>query len=285
MAPGFINFEGHRLAYETHGRGKRAVVLIHGLLMNRRMQEPLAHAIAEQGNMAVTIDLAGHGSSDAPLEHWDIPRYAAAVDSLLEELGYKEAVMIGTSLGANIALELGYAYPDRVRGLVAEMPALENAMIGGPLFFGPFAAAAEWAEPVAQVISRTARLVPSFTMPFGANILLDLVKRDPKTTVDILKGLYYGPIAPSVAHRRQIAKPALVIGHKYDPIHPYSDAANLADDLPDSRLIDASSIVELRLTPARLTGEVIDFVDDCWRPRAVASDRTSGRQKGRRTNT
>jgi pimeloyl-ACP methyl ester carboxylesterase len=282
MAPGYSTFEGHRLAYETYGRGKRAVVLIHGLMMSARMQEPLARALAESGNMAITIELPGHGKSDGHRDHlynWDIRRYAAAIDSVLEDLEISQAVLIGTSLGANIALMLANNNPKRVRGLVTEMPALENAMIGGPLFFTPLAALAEWAEPVAQVVSGTSRLIPEVALPFGANILLDLVKRDPKSTVDILKGLFYGQIAPTQDERRAIAAPTLVIGHHHDPIHPYNDAKDLAGLIPDARLIDANSIAELRLTPARITGEVIDFVEECWSPQVVGKNGTERKKR------
>lgn len=279
MSPGYFTFQGHRLAYETYGRGKRAVVLIHGLMMTKRMQEPLARALAEEGNMCITVDLAGHGKSDKPLYNWDIPRYAEAIDSLLDELGVTQAVAIGTSLGANIALQLAHDNPKRVRGMVIEMPALENAMIGGPLFFSPFAALGEWAAPVARVFSRGARVLPEFAMPFGANILLDLVRREPEDTVAVLKGLFYGPLAPTVAERRAMTQPALVIGHHYDPVHPYDDAKDLAELLPDARLLDANSIAELRLTPARLTGEVIDFVDYCWGPQVIGKDGRSSKKK------
>lgn len=282
MAPGYATFEGHRLAYETYGRGKRAVVLIHGLMMSARMQEPLALALAEDGNMAITIELPGHGKSDGHRDHlynWDIRRYAEAVNSVLEDLEIKEAVVIGTSLGANIGLTLATNNPSRVRGLVIEMPALENAMIGGPLFFTPFAAISEWAEPVAQVLSGVSRLIPEKPLPFGALMLLDLVKRDPKSTVDIMKGLFYGQIAPTQEQRANITQPTLVIGHHHDPIHPYNDAKDLAELMPDARLIDANSIAELRLTPARITGEVIDFVDDCWSPKAVGKNGSARRKR------
>lgn len=272
MSSNYTHFEGHRLAYSSYGVGNRVVVLIHGLLMNQGMQEPLARSLAEHGNRTITVDLAGHGVSDAPLERWDIPRYAKAIDALLEEIEVEEAVVLGTSLGANITLELAAYYADRVRGLVAEMPALQNGMVGGPIFFAPFAAAAAYAEPVAQVISKTAQLIPRQLLPFGANIIADLVKRDPATTLEILKGLYYGRVAPPVEDRRKIKQPALVIGHRYDPIHPMIDAEDLADDLVNSRFIEASSIAELRVSPMRLTDEVIDFVDQCWRPRVVDLD-------------
>jgi hypothetical protein len=61
--------------------------------------------------------------------------------------------------------------------------------------------------------------------------------------------------------------PALVIGHQHDLVHPFSDAGELAAELPGARLLQASSLLELRVAPARLTREIAAFVDDCWKPR------------------
>jgi hypothetical protein len=38
----------------------------------------------------------------------------------------------------------------------------------------------------------------------------------------------------------------------------------LAAELPNATLIDANSIIELRLRPARLTARIAAFVEDCW---------------------
>ena len=38
----------------------------------------------------------------------------------------------------------------------------------------------------------------------------------------------------------------------------------LVRELPDARLVEASSILELRLTPERLTGEIAGFIDECF---------------------
>jgi hypothetical protein len=63
--------------------------------------------------------------------------------------------------------------------------------------------------------------------------------------------------------------PALVIGHQYDLIHPFSDAGMLVDELPNGRLLEARSLIELRVAPRRLTDEIADFIAECWRPRAA----------------
>ena len=40
-----------------------------------------------------------------------------------------------------------------------------------------------------------------------------------------------------------------MIGHQYDIVHPFSDAGMLAEELPNARLLQANSIVELRVAP------------------------------------
>ncbi|MGH2905484.1 MAG: alpha/beta fold hydrolase [Solirubrobacterales bacterium] len=266
-----FQFEGHRIAYKTYGSGKRAVVLVHSLLFNQEMHAPLAKTLAEHGNFVVTIDMVGHGGSDDPIDRFDMPRYAHAVRVLLDKLEIDEAVIGGTSLGANIGLEAAVHYPERVRGLITDMPALERAIVGGSAIFTPIMLSAKYLAPVAQVTSRIARLVPRWSMPYSANLLLDVIKRDPKTTAEVLQGLYFGRLAPPRVERMDIEAPALVIGHRWDPVHPFEDARELAEDMPHATFIEARSVAELRLMPKRLTKAIVDHVDACWRPRAVAS--------------
>ena len=72
--------------------------------------------------------------------------------------------------------------------------------------------------------------------------------------------------------------PALVLGHRRDPVHPFSDAGQLAAELPNGRLLEADSLVELRLRPERLTNEIASFLDEIWRPRRAA--RRTTRRRG-----
>ena len=60
--------DGDRLEYTEYGGGDRWVVLLHGQLMPRRMQQPLARALAAEGLHVVTLDLLGHGRSDRPAD-------------------------------------------------------------------------------------------------------------------------------------------------------------------------------------------------------------------------
>ena len=108
---GRFRCQDRELAYRVYGEGPRATVLLHGLLLSQRMHEPLARALAEHGNRVVTLDLLGHGLSDRPPDMWrySMGIFAHEVVGLLDHLGVEEAVVGGTSLGANVDARGGVA--------------------------------------------------------------------------------------------------------------------------------------------------------------------------------
>src|SRR6266511_2549077 len=124
-----FDFEGHTITYDEYGDGDRVLVLIHGLLMNSHMFERLGPEMARRGNRAVCINLLGHGPSDAPeeLPYYSMSSFADQVAALLDDLEVEQAVVGGTSLGANVSLEFAARTPERARALFMEMPVLENA--------------------------------------------------------------------------------------------------------------------------------------------------------------
>jgi pimeloyl-ACP methyl ester carboxylesterase len=262
--------EGRTLAYSEYGEGSRIVVLLHGLLLSQRMHEPLAKALAERGNRVITLDLLGHGQSERPLDPlcYSMTFFGEQVIALLDHLEIEEAVVLGTSLGANTALEAAALAPERLRGMVIEMPVLDGALLACAVAFTPLMIALSFGEPVMRAIQAGARRVPR--LPWAADILVDLVRQDPAPGASVLQGLFFGRIAPHRNQRRRIETTTLVIGHRRDPVHPFSDAGMLAEELPNGRLLEASSIIELRVAPERLTSEIADFIDECWRPRPAA---------------
>ena len=266
-----FSLDGQRLAYTVHGSNPRLTILLHGLLFNQRMHEALAKSLAERGQRVVTLDLLGHGESDRPREKWrySMPAFGHQVIALLDHLDEPEAVVLGTSLGANVALEAAVAAPERVRGMVIEMPVLDHALIGCAIAFTPLMVALTAGEPAMRLLARTARLVPRHTLPWQVDILLDAIRQDPEPSAAVLQGLFFGRTAPPREQRRQMQAPALVIGHQYDLIHPFSDAGMLVSELPNGRLLEASSLIELRVAPRRLTAEIARFAQQCWRPRAA----------------
>jgi pimeloyl-ACP methyl ester carboxylesterase len=263
--------DGHRLVFDDYGQGPYTVVLMPGLLLSRKMQDPLARALAERGHRVISLDPLGHGESDRPQDMWrySMPLFGEQVIALLDHLEVDQAVVGGTSLGANITLEAAIRAPDRMRGLLVEMPVLDNALLGCALAFTPLLVALTFGEPVMKGVSWFTRKVPTGGI-WGADVLLDTVRQQPGPSAAVLQGLFFGRVAPHRDIRRTIAAPALVIGHGRDPVHPFSDSDALVSELPDARLLRADSFFELRMTPERLTNEIAGFLDECWKPRRKA---------------
>lgn len=282
-----FDFEGNRLVYDDYGSGDKVVVLLPGLLLSRKMHRPLAEEISARGHRVLCLDLLGHGDSDRPPEMWSygMSTFGRQTIALLDDAGVERAVVGGTSLGANTALETTAAAPERVRGMLIEMPVLDNALLACALVFTPLLVGLTFGAPVARLVGRGARLVPRGTSLLG-DMVLDWVSQDPKPSASVLQGLFYGRVAPPREERAKMTQRTLVIGHYRDPIHPFSDSDMLVRELPNARLVQASSVLELRLTPERLTGEIVSFVEECFRPAPKTGSRrraSSGARAGARS--
>jgi pimeloyl-ACP methyl ester carboxylesterase len=289
----FFKFEGQRIAYTEFGGGPAAVtaggargrtarsarantrplILLHGLLLSQDMHRPLAEALAARGNRVITLDLLGHGHSDRPRDMWrySMATYGEQVVALMDHLQIEQAVVMGTSLGANAGLEVAAHSPERLRGLVIEMPVLDNGLLWSALAFTPLLVALTFGEPVMKLLARATRAVPRSVLPHYGNVMLDLVRQEPGPGGALLQGLFFGRIAPPRSERATFTTPTLVLGHPRDPVHPFSDAGMLAKEMQNARLLEANSLMELRLQPERLTGEIANFLDEVWSTRAKRS--------------
>src|SRR5579884_3058087 len=162
-----FSYGGQRLAYTIHGQGT-PTVLMPGLLLSQKMQVPLARTLARHGNQVITFDPLGHGASDRPRQMWrySIAEFAKQTLALLDHLELEQAVVGGTSLGANITLELAALAPDRLRGMVIEMPVLDHAIPACGAAFTPVLFALTFGEPMMRLMAHGARLLQRRRVPF-----------------------------------------------------------------------------------------------------------------------
>jgi len=116
-----IVVDGIRLHVAEAGEGP-ALVLLHGLSATHANWEHTIPAFAGRWRV-IAPDLPGHGQSAKPDAPYTIDFYAGVIRSLGRELGLGEAVVVGNSLGGQIAIELALAYPAWTRALVLAAPA------------------------------------------------------------------------------------------------------------------------------------------------------------------
>ena len=103
------------LNHQITGAGP-VLLILHGLFGNSGNWKSISRKLAESFTV-VTVDLRNHGRSD-----WsDDVRYlamAADIGSLLDHLDYKQATLIGHSMGGKTAMTFALLNPARVSGLV-----------------------------------------------------------------------------------------------------------------------------------------------------------------------
>ena len=84
--------------YEDHGAGQ-PVVLIHGYPLSGRAWDKQVPALLEAGYRVIAYDRRGFGKSSQPVVGYDYDTFAADLNTLLEYLDVRDAVLVGHSMG------------------------------------------------------------------------------------------------------------------------------------------------------------------------------------------
>jgi 2-hydroxy-6-oxonona-2,4-dienedioate hydrolase len=107
------------------------VVLVHGQVVSSRYMTPLIERLGVYFPVAAP-DLPGFGRSDKPSHVLTIRELADALAEWQEAAGIGRAVLLGNSLGCQIAVECALRHPERVRGLVLQGPTPDPAGRSAP---------------------------------------------------------------------------------------------------------------------------------------------------------
>ena len=108
-----VSINGLNLNFEISGEGK-AIVLVHGFPLNRKIWEPQIPVLVKAGYQVITPDLRGFGESDAPFDGYSMDLFADDVAALLDYLKIERAIVGGMSMGGYIVLNFMKRYPGRV---------------------------------------------------------------------------------------------------------------------------------------------------------------------------
>jgi pimeloyl-ACP methyl ester carboxylesterase len=97
------------LYYEDHGTG-RPVVLIHGFPLDGHSWERQAAALLDAGHRVITYDRRGFGRSSQPTTGYDYDTFAGDLNTVMETLDLKDAVLAGFSMGTGEVARYVSAY-------------------------------------------------------------------------------------------------------------------------------------------------------------------------------
>ena len=104
------------ISYSDRGNGL-PIVFLHAFPLNRSMWAQQEDALCSQFRI-ITIDLRGHGESDAPLWHYTLEQSADDVCALLDRLSIQQAIFTGLSMGGYILFAFYRKYATHVKGLI-----------------------------------------------------------------------------------------------------------------------------------------------------------------------
>jgi pimeloyl-ACP methyl ester carboxylesterase len=109
--------DGVHLSFEIAGSGQATFLFVHGLGGDRTHFAPQMEHFARQGRV-LNAELRGHGDSDKPKQAYSIDGFAEDLVWLCAQLDITHPVIVGQSMGGNIALQIAGRHPDQALGIV-----------------------------------------------------------------------------------------------------------------------------------------------------------------------
>jgi pimeloyl-ACP methyl ester carboxylesterase len=113
LTPDHVHIE-----YRVWGQGEPAIVLIHGWACDWNYWKAQVDAL-KPNYTVVALNLAGHGASERNRSDWTMGNYGEDVATVVRQLHNREVILVGHSMGADVALEATRRIGDRVIGIIA----------------------------------------------------------------------------------------------------------------------------------------------------------------------
>jgi 3-oxoadipate enol-lactonase len=230
------NINGISIAYHDQGRGV-PLVFLHAFPLTRSMWVEQEQALSSRFRV-VTIDLRGHGDSDAPLWRYTLDQAADDVIGLLDHLSIRQAVFVGLSMGGYILFAFYRKYAERVKGLVlADTRAQADTEEGKKARFEMAQIAyKQGASAIADImIPKLLSLATIQTKPELVQRVRAMIEGNQVSGIaGDLMAMAERP--DSIPLLQQITCPALVLVGKEDGTTPLSDAKLITDGIRGATL-------------------------------------------------
>lgn len=180
--------EGH--AREEQSTGAPALLFVHGWCGERGFWRSTMEALAPRWHV-LALDLAGHGSSGAEREHWNLAALAGDVVAVAEAAGLTDVILVGHSMGAPVALLAAPRLTPRmrVRGVIGVGSLHDPAFAYPPGFLEEVARGLEQDFPRALQASLRNVLAPGAPPELEPWLAARMLRTDRRAAVALLRGL------------------------------------------------------------------------------------------------
>jgi pimeloyl-ACP methyl ester carboxylesterase len=241
----FITISGMQVHLRDEGPrdDPQPIVLLHGTAASLHTWDGWAAALKGQ-HRVIRVDMPGFGlTGPAPDGDYHLPRYARFVVAVMDQLGVKQAVIAGNSLGGEVAWKTAVDFPDRVSKLV-----LVDA--GGYAFKAQSMPIGFKLAQISALRPITSRLLPrgmieaSVRDVYGdpGKITPELIDRYFELTLRagnreaLNERFRQHPFGQYAAEIKRIKQPTLIIWGMQDRLIPFENATHFQRDIAGSRL-------------------------------------------------
>ena len=251
------------------GEGDTTLLLLHGYAESLMAYRPTFDRLANRTGV-VAVDLPGFGLSDKPPGNYDLETYVGRMSAFIDQHIPGPVVVVGHSLGGEIAAALALDRPDRIVGVVL----IASAGYG----LGPTATAItqDGAGVLGWVNAAVGELVVSLHDPAWMSEpeawrdydpLLDPAFRS--ASAKVLREFDFAALRTRF---HEIRQPTLIIWGRRDPTIPFAYGEAMAKAIGCSRMIPINRTLHRphQTEPDMVADAILRFLDD---PPACDSNR------------
>lgn len=112
----YARFGNIKVHYQMSGKGKDALVFVHGWTCNADFWR--GQTAAFPNARVIAVDLPGHGKSDKPQTDYTMAYFAQSIEAVLRDAGVTRAVLVGHSMGTPVVRQFYRLYPEKTLALV-----------------------------------------------------------------------------------------------------------------------------------------------------------------------
>lgn len=231
---------GIRTSYYSAGQPDNPlVVLLHGMTSSGDVYREVMHELADE-YWLIAPDIPGFGHT-AETEPFILPHLVEWLASFREALRLPEMMLVGHSFGGALATNYTFQYGQDVVRLLLVAPAILAAdlypdfvkRLGISLGLADLSGALSQSPQLQRSQSGRAFYNPESIHESIWQRRLQYAKQS-RASGDVLKALAFQDMKP---HLHQIHQPVCIVWGENDPVLPSSQAAAIAEELPDSRVI------------------------------------------------
>jgi poly(3-hydroxyalkanoate) depolymerase len=251
-----------RVAVREGAPGRPPLLLCNGIGVSLELFQPFVDALDPQ-RPVIRFDMPGIGGSPAPRVPYHLATLPSLLASLLDQLGYEQADVLGISWGGGLAQQFALSRPDRVRRLVLVATAPGALMVPGH------------PRVLLRMLTPRRHRDPGYAAHVAGELYGGSAREDPTVARDLLhattrlgpaRGYYYQLISmlgwTSLPRLPRLRPPTLILAGDDDPIIPVVNARIMHRLIPRSTLhVYRGGHLELAADPERLAMAVQAFLD------------------------